>query len=92
MPLDVARMWHEIGVPCHHRLMSENSFWKYAIGSFVIMGMLFSFFRPVDPTIIAPRRVTNLALGIRIKRVIIFYLYILLGGVIFGLLRGILGL
>jgi hypothetical protein len=72
--------------------MSENSFWEYAIGSFVIMGMLFSFFRPVDPTIIAPRRVTNLALGIRIKRVIIFYLYILLGGVIFGLLRGILGL
>jgi hypothetical protein len=72
--------------------MSENSFWEYAIGSFIIMGMLFSFFRPVDPTIIAPRRVTNLALGIRIKRVIIFYLYMILAAVIVGLLKGILGL
>jgi hypothetical protein len=72
--------------------MSENSFWELAFGGFIIMGMLFSFFRPVDPTIIAPRRVTNLALGIRIKRVIIFYLYIILATVIFGLLRGILGL
>lgn len=92
MPLDVARMWHEIRVPCDHRHMSENSFWELAFGGFIIMGMLFSFFRPVDPTIIAPRRVTNLALGIRIKRVIIFYLYIILATVIFGLLRGILGL
>ena len=92
MSLDLARMWDEIGVPCHHRLMSENSFWEYAIGSFIIMGMMFSFFRPVDPSIIAPKRVTNLALGIRIKRVVIFYLYIFLGAVIFGLLRAILGL
>jgi hypothetical protein len=92
MPLDVARMWHEIGVPCDHRHMSEYSFWELAIGAFVILGMLFSFFRPVDPTIIAPRRVTNLALGIRIKRVIIFYVFCLLAAAVFGLLRGILGL
>jgi hypothetical protein len=92
MPLDVARMWHEIGVPCDHRRMSEYSFWELAIGAFVILGMLFSFFRPVDPTIIAPRRVTNLALGIRIKRVIIFYVFCLLAAAVFGLLRGILGL
>jgi len=92
MPLDVARIWHEIARPCHHWAVSETSFWELAIGSFIIMGMLFSFFRPVDPTIIAPKRVTNLALGIRIKRVIIFYLYMILAAAIVGLLKGILGL
>lgn len=72
--------------------MSEYSFWELAIGTFSILGALFSFFRPVDPTIIAPRRVTNLALGIRIKRVIIFYFYLFLAAAAFGLLRAILGL
>ena len=72
--------------------MSDYTFWELAIGAFTILGMLFQFFRPVDPTIIAPRRVTMLAPGIRIKRVIIFYLYLMLAAVIIGLIKGILGL
>ena len=92
MPNNRARIGHEISLSCDYRHMSENSFWELAIGAFVILGMLFSFFRPVDPTIIAPRRVTNLALGIRIKRVIIFYVFCLLAAAVMGLVKGILGI
>lgn len=64
-----------------------------AIGLFVIGGMIYYFVKPVDRTDKSGNeRSGTKRILTRFKRVIIFYLYLLLAAAIFGLIRGFLGL
>ena len=69
--------------------MKETSLGGILIGTFALVGMIFSFIRPLK---IETEVSKSKKLLLRFKRVIIFYLYLLLIAAIFGLLRGFLGL
>ena len=64
-----------------------------AIGLFTIGGMIYFFVKPVDRTDKSGNeRSGTKRILTRFKRVIIFYLYLLLAAAIVGLIRGFLGL